>query len=167
MYIDANDVKLYMDLKIHQQIADFINKSVAESQKMYLEDLEGRLQGLLVQEVTEDTVSDVGVGIELALKEVKELLEQFEEELETLQIKGRQTMKAKDKEYWGLINEIVELKNEIADEEKEILNCTDEEERAALEEYMKAGSGLVEDRFLQLIDMGYKREEIEMDIAYS
>lgn len=82
MYIDASDVKLYMDLEIHQQIADFINKSVAESQKMYLEDLEGRLKGLLEQEVIGDTVSNVGVGLNLAIKEVQELLEQFEEELE-------------------------------------------------------------------------------------
>lgn len=80
MYIDANDVKQYMDLNIHQQVADFINKSVAESQKMYLEDLESRLQELLEQEVTGDTVSDVGVGIDLAIKEVRELLEQFEAE---------------------------------------------------------------------------------------
>lgn len=79
MYIDANDVKQYMNLDIHQQVSDFINKSVAESQKMYLEDLEGRLQELLEQEVTGNTVSDVGVGIELALKEVRELLEELEE----------------------------------------------------------------------------------------
>ena len=82
MYIQAEDVKTYMDLDIHQQVADFINKSVAESQKMYLEDLEFRLQGLLGQEVIGDTVSDVGMGLNMAIKEVQELLGQFEEELE-------------------------------------------------------------------------------------
>lgn len=82
MYIDAEDVKLHMNLEIHQQVADFINKEVAESQKMYLEDLESRLQELLNQEVIGDTISDVGVGIELAIKEVQELLEQFNKELE-------------------------------------------------------------------------------------
>lgn len=79
MYIDANDVKQYMDLNIHQQVADFINKSVEESQKVYLKDLESRLKELLAQEVTGNVVSDVGVGIELALKEVRELLEELEE----------------------------------------------------------------------------------------
>lgn len=79
MYIDANDVKAYMDLDIHQQVADFINKSVEESQKVYLKDLESRLKELLAQEVTGNVVSDVGVGIELALKEVRELIEELEE----------------------------------------------------------------------------------------
>lgn len=79
MYIDANDVKQYMDLNIHQQVADFINKSVEESQKVYLKDLESRLKELLAQEVTGNVVSDVGVGIELALKEVRELIEELEE----------------------------------------------------------------------------------------
>ena len=68
-----------MDLNIHQQVADFINKSVEESQKVYLKDLESRLKELLAQEVTGNVVSDVGVGIELALKEVRELLEELEE----------------------------------------------------------------------------------------
>lgn len=84
MYIDANDVKQYMDLDIHQQVADFINKSVAESNKMYLEDLERRLRELLEQEVIGDTASDVGAGIDMALKEVQELLEQFEDESKEL-----------------------------------------------------------------------------------
>lgn len=81
MHIDAEDVKLYMNLEIHQQVADFINEEVAKSQKMYLEDLESRLQNLLDQEVTGNTISDTGVGIELAIKEVQELLAQFNEEL--------------------------------------------------------------------------------------
>lgn len=80
MYIDANDVKAYMDLEIHQQVADFINKFIEESQKMYLEDLKNnRLQGLLEQEVIGDTVSDIGVGINLAMTAVQELLEEFDE----------------------------------------------------------------------------------------
>ena len=79
MYIDVDDVKLYMNLEVHKQIADFINKSVEESQKMYLEDLKRRLQELLDQEVIGKTVSDVGVGIDLAIKEVRELLEEFDE----------------------------------------------------------------------------------------
>lgn len=79
MYIDADDVKLYMNLEVHKQIADFINKSVEESQKMYLEDLINRLQGLLEQEVIGDTVSEVGIGIDLAMKAVQELLEEFDE----------------------------------------------------------------------------------------
>lgn len=80
MYIGANDVKAYMDLEIHQQVADFINKSIEESQKMYLEDLKNnRLQGLLEQEVIGDTVSDIGVGINLAMTAVQELLEEFDE----------------------------------------------------------------------------------------
>lgn len=80
MYIDANDVKAYMDLEIHQQVADFINKSIEESQKMYLEDLKNnRLQGLLEQEVIGDTVSDIGVGINLAMTAVQELLEELNE----------------------------------------------------------------------------------------
>ena len=82
MYISAEDVKLYMDLDIHQQVADFINKEIAKSQKMYLKDLEFGLQGLLGQEVIGDTVSDVGMGLNMAIKEVQELLGQFEEELE-------------------------------------------------------------------------------------
>lgn len=79
MYIDANDVKTYMDLEIHQQIADFINKSVEESQKMYLEDLERRLEELLKQKIIGETVSDVGVGIDIAIKEVRKLFEEFDE----------------------------------------------------------------------------------------
>ena len=79
MYIDVNDVKLYMDLEVHKQIADFINKSVEESQKMYFEDLKSRLQQLLEQEVTGETLSDVGEGINIAIKEVQELLEEFDE----------------------------------------------------------------------------------------
>lgn len=80
MYIDANDVKAYMDLNIHQQIADFINKSVNDSQTMYLEDLENDLESLLKQEKIGNTISDVGIGIELALKKVWELLDQFQKE---------------------------------------------------------------------------------------
>lgn len=79
MYIDANDVKTYMDLEIHQQIADFINKSVEESQKMYLEDLERRLEELLKQKIIGETVSDVGVGIDIAINEVRKLFEEFDE----------------------------------------------------------------------------------------
>ena len=79
MYINADDVKEYMDLDIHGQIAEFINKSVEESQKMYLEDLRWKLQGILEQEVTGETISDVGVGIDMAIKEVLELLEEFNE----------------------------------------------------------------------------------------
>lgn len=81
MYMQAEDVKLYMNLDIHQQVADFINKEVVESQKMCLEDLEFRLQGLLGQEVIGDTVSDVGLGLNMALVEVQELLGQLKEEL--------------------------------------------------------------------------------------
>ena len=82
MYIDANDVKLYMNLDIHKQVSDFINKEVQESQKMYLEDLINRLQGLLEPEVLGEEaqiISDVGIGIERAIKEVEELLREFDE----------------------------------------------------------------------------------------
>lgn len=80
MYIDADDVKLYMNLEVHKQIADFINKCIEESQKMYLEDLKNnRLQGLLEQEVIGDTVSDIGIGINLAMTAVQELIEEFDE----------------------------------------------------------------------------------------
>ena len=78
MYIDAGEVKNSMDLSIHQEIADFINKSVADSQKMYLEDLEGRLMNLLEQEVIENTISDVGEGINMAIKEVQGMIKEFE-----------------------------------------------------------------------------------------
>lgn len=80
MYIDAEEVKNSMDLNIHQQIADFINKSVNDSQTMYLEDLENDLESLLEQEKIGNTISDVGIGIELAQKKVWELLEQFKKE---------------------------------------------------------------------------------------
>lgn len=79
MYIDANDVKLYMELDVHKQIADFINKSVEEAQKMTVEDLRWELQGLLEQEVTGETISDVGVGINIAIHKVLELFETFNE----------------------------------------------------------------------------------------
>ena len=80
MYIDADEVKLYMDLEVHKQIADFINKEVQQSQKMYLEDLNESLQGLLCQQVSvDDVVSDVGEGIAIAIEKVQELLEQFDE----------------------------------------------------------------------------------------
>lgn len=79
MYIEPEEVRMYMNLDVHKQIADFINKSVEESQKMYLEDLKMRLQGLLDQEVTGETISDVGEGIDMAIKEVDELLEEFQE----------------------------------------------------------------------------------------
>lgn len=82
MYIDAEDVKMYMDLDIHKQVADFLNKSIAESRTMYLEDLKNRLQELLNQEVLEDIVSDVGRGIELAIKEVQNLIDEFKEDKE-------------------------------------------------------------------------------------
>lgn len=80
MYIDAGEVKNSMDLSIHQEIADFINKSVADSQTMYLEDLESRLMNLLEQEVIGDTISDVGEGINMAIKEVQGMIKEFEEE---------------------------------------------------------------------------------------
>lgn len=86
MFIDAEEVKMSMDLDIHKQVADFLNKSIAESQTMYLEDLKDRLQELLNQEVQGDTVSDVGKGIELAIKAVQELIAEFKEELETIDI---------------------------------------------------------------------------------
>lgn len=75
-----------MDLDIHKQVTDFLNKSIAESQTMYLEDLKDRLQELLNQEVQGDTVSDVGKGIGLAIKAVQELIAEFKEELETIDI---------------------------------------------------------------------------------
>lgn len=34
MYINAEDVKMYMDLDIHKQVADFLNKQIAETQKL-------------------------------------------------------------------------------------------------------------------------------------
>lgn len=80
MYIDAGEVKNSMDLSMHQEIADFINKSVADSQTMYLEDLEGRLMNLLEQEVIENTISDVGEGINMAIKEVQGMIKEFEED---------------------------------------------------------------------------------------
>lgn len=80
MYIDAGEVKNSMDLSIHQEIADFINKTVADSQTMYLEDLESRLMNLLEQEVIGDTISDVGEGINMAIKEVQGMIKEFEEE---------------------------------------------------------------------------------------
>ena len=80
MYIDAGEVKNSMDLSIHQEIADFINKTVADSQTMYLEDLESRLMNLLGQEVIGDTISDVGEGINMAIKEVQGMIKEFEEE---------------------------------------------------------------------------------------
>ena len=82
MYINAEDVKMYMNLDIHKQVADFLNKQIAESQTMYLEDLKDRLQQLLSQEVIGYTVSDVGKGIELAIKEVQDLIDEFREDIE-------------------------------------------------------------------------------------
>lgn len=80
MYIDAGEVRNSMELSIHQEIADFINKSVADSQTMYLEDLESRLMNLLEQEVIGDTISDVGEGINMAIKEVQGMIKEFEED---------------------------------------------------------------------------------------
>ena len=80
MYIDADEVKNTMDLSIHKEIADFINKSVAESQIMYFEDLKMRLQELLNQEVVGKTITDVGVGIDIAIKEVQNVIDEFREE---------------------------------------------------------------------------------------
>lgn len=80
MYINAEDVKNNMDLDLHQQIADYINSEVAFSQMMYLEDLENDLKSLIEQEKVGNTISDVGVGVELALKKVWELLDQFKKE---------------------------------------------------------------------------------------
>lgn len=82
MYIDEEDVRMTMKLEIHKQVADFLNKQIAESQTMYLEDLKDRLQQLLSQEVIGDTVSDVGKGIELAIKEVQDLIDEFKEDKE-------------------------------------------------------------------------------------
>lgn len=73
----------------------------------------------------------------------------------------------KDKRYWDFINEIVQLKNDIAVQEKELLEYDDMDEREQEEEYVNDGYGLIEDRFLQLISMGYKKEEIEFDIAHA
>ena len=82
MFIDKEDVRMTMNLKIHKQVADFLNKQIAETQTMYLEDLKERLQQLLSQEVIGDTVSDVGKGIELAIKEVQDLIDEFKEDKE-------------------------------------------------------------------------------------
>ena len=76
MYINAEDVKMYMDLDIHKQIA--------ETQAMYLEDLKDRLQELLNQEVIGDTVSDVGTGIELAIQETQKLINEFKEDIKNM-----------------------------------------------------------------------------------
>lgn len=81
MYIDAGEVKNSMELSIHQEVADFINKSVADSQIMYLEDLESRLMNLLEQEVIGDTISDIGEGINMAILEVQRMIKEFEEEI--------------------------------------------------------------------------------------
>lgn len=90
MYITADEVKESMDLEIHHQIADFINEHVANSQTMYLEDLEMELRALLSQEVIDGTISDVGVGISLAINEVRKLISQFEEELESIKLAKEQ-----------------------------------------------------------------------------
>lgn len=82
MFIDEEDVRMTMNLEIHKQVADFLNKQIAETQTMYLEDLKERLQQLLSQEVIGDTVSDVGKGIELAIKEVQDLIDEFKEDKE-------------------------------------------------------------------------------------
>lgn len=82
MFIDEEDVRMTMKLEIHKQVEDFLNKQIAESQTMYLEDLKDRLQQLLSQEVIGDTVSDVGKGIELAIKEVQDLIDEFKEDKE-------------------------------------------------------------------------------------
>lgn len=82
MFIDEEEVKMNMNLEIHKQVADFLNKQIAESQTMYLEDLKDRLQQLLSQEVIGDTVSDVGKGIKLAIKEVQNLIDEFKEDKE-------------------------------------------------------------------------------------
>lgn len=84
MYINAEDVKMYMDLDIHKQVADFLNKQIAETQAMYLEDLKDRLQELLNQEVIGDTVSDVGTGIELAIQETQKLINEFKEDIKNM-----------------------------------------------------------------------------------
>ena len=47
MFITEEDVRMTMNLEIHKQVADFLNKQVAESQTMYLEDQKERLQQLL------------------------------------------------------------------------------------------------------------------------
>lgn len=86
MYINAEDVKMYMNLDIHKQVADFLNKQIAESQTMYLEDLKDRLQELLNQEVIGDTVSDVGTGIELAIQETQKLINEFKEDIKNMYI---------------------------------------------------------------------------------
>lgn len=82
MFITEEDVRMTMNLEIHKQVADFLNKQVAESQTMYLEDLKERLQQLLSQEVIGDTVSDVGTGIELAIREIQKLINEFREDIE-------------------------------------------------------------------------------------
>lgn len=81
MFITEEDVRMTMNLEIHKQVADFLNKQVAESQTMYLEDLKDRLQELLNQEVIGDTVSDVGAGIELAIREIQKLINEFKEDI--------------------------------------------------------------------------------------
>lgn len=73
----------------------------------------------------------------------------------------------KDKNYYELINKIVEHQNEIIDMQNEIYNCPDSEEREKLESYITNGYGLIGDIYHLLCDKGYTRDEIDFDVAHT
>lgn len=73
----------------------------------------------------------------------------------------------KEKEYWDIIESIVDLKNQIADEEKELGSIFESDELEQKEKYIQTGCGLVEDMYLQLKDMGFTKEEVDIDVALS
>lgn len=77
----------------------------------------------------------------------------------------------KEKEYWDIIESIVDLKNQIADEEKELGSILgsifESDELEQKEKYIQTGCGLVEDMYLKLKDMGFTKEEVDIDVALS
>lgn len=75
-------------------------------------------------------------------------------------------MSEKDKFYWEVIHKIAELQNDVAEEEKKLIDL-DGESRKLQEKYIQEGYVLIRENYNLLYEKGYKQEEIDIDVAYS
>lgn len=70
-------------------------------------------------------------------------------------------------EYRVLIEKIVDLKNEMLEVESNLKHYLDTEDRVREEAYLQYGNNLINEIYQKLEDMGYTRQQIDMDVAYT
>lgn len=70
-------------------------------------------------------------------------------------------------EYRVLIEKIVDLKNEMLEVESNLKHYLNTEDRVREEAYLQYGNNLINEIYQKLEDMGYTRQQIDMDVAYT